>query len=126
MAENLSEQGQANSKQKKTPITFTALIWSGILIAAFGAIVAVFGVTGATVFEGKIGDIEVKTQSVGLAILVIGAVLAGFIATHLPGDVRILARKPRSLTEKIASRAIYFFIIGVVACILLIISFFVK
>lgn len=127
MTETSEHQEQTSSEQKKKlSITFTALIWTGILLALFGAVVAVLGLGGTTAFEGKIGDVEIKTASVGLAIFAVGAVLAGIIALRLPKEVGVLARKPRSLIEKIANRPIYFFIAGLVGCILLALSFLLK
>lgn len=131
MADVPGQREQRKENESTEPrtlsVTFTVLIWAGIALAIFGAIVAILGVGGAAAFDGKIGSIEVKTGSVGLAILVVGLIFAGTIALRLPRNVRVLARaRKRSLTERIARRAPLFFLAGIIGCILLVLSFFVR
>jgi len=52
-------------------ITFTALIWLGILLAIAGALIAVLGVGGAVTFDIKYNDMEFHSTNLGLAILVV-------------------------------------------------------
>lgn len=118
-----SKTSPAKTSKKTLSITFTLLIWSGIVLAFLGAIVAIIGVGGATAFDGKFGNIEIKTTSVGLAILVVGSVLAGTIALRLPKDVRVLNRTRQTIVEKIAERAILLLGISLLGCILLLVSF---
>jgi hypothetical protein len=108
--------------QKTFSITFTLLIWAGIALAFLGAIVAILGASNVTVLEGTFGNIEIKTTSVGLAILVIGSLLAGTIALRLPPGVKVLARSEQTLTEKIVERPIFLLGWSVVGAILLLIS----
>jgi len=109
----------------RVSITYTALIWTGIILALFGAITAVLGLGGATVFEGSLGSIKVKTTQTGLAILVVGAALAGTIALKLPKGIVVLEEGEKySLTEKLARRIpVLSLVIVSVAIILLILSF---
>ncbi len=90
-------------KENRISITFTALVWVGILLCISGAVVAVLGFGSSTVFEVHIGSVEVKTTQVGLAILVVGALLSFFTAQKLPTGVMILADKP-TFMEKLLRR----------------------
>jgi len=58
--------------RKRVSITYTALIWTGIVLALFGAVVAVVGLAGSTTFEFGMDKLKVKTTSTGLAILAAG------------------------------------------------------
>jgi hypothetical protein len=123
MAGASEPQRQTSDQQKVISITFTALIGAGILLALFGAIVAVFGIGNTTVLDIKWGTVEVQTSSVGLAILVVGAALAGIVALRLPAGVQVFfAGKSRFLTNMIGNRGMYFFLVGGVGCILLVLS----
>jgi hypothetical protein len=121
-----SKTSPTKASKKTLSITFTLLIWSGIVLAFLGAVVAIIGAGGATAFDGKFGNIEVKTTSVGLAILVVGSLLAGTIALRLPKDVRVLNRTRQTIQEKIAEKAIFLLGISILGCILLLVSFLHK
>lgn len=77
-------------KKNKRSVTFTALIWLGMILALLGAIVAILGFGGAITFEGTLGSLKVQTTSVGLAIMIVGAFLSGTVATNLPKNVQVL------------------------------------
>jgi hypothetical protein len=88
--------------QPRISVTFTALIWLGIVLAMLGAVVAVLGLGGSTVFEVTVHGITVKTSQTGLAILAIGALLSGLIAVKIPKGVRVMAKEEKhGLTEKL-------------------------
>ncbi len=72
-------------------VTFTALIWLGMLLTLGGAIVALLGIGTAVEFKAKIGDGEVTTTNLGLAIMAIGAILAALVATKLPKGITVFA-----------------------------------
>ena len=109
------------------PITYTALIWTGIILALFGAITAVLGLGGTTVFEASLGNINVKTNQTGLAILAVGAALAGTVALKLPERVRVSEEGEKySFTEKLVKKtpmAVLSLMIGAVAIILFVLTF---
>jgi len=112
--------------KERISITYTALIWTGIILCLFGAIVTVLGFGGSTTFEGSLYGIKVKTTQTGLVILVIGAVLSGVVAVKLPKGVRVLelGEKKYSFTEKLLGGIpILSLVIGVIAVTLLILSF---
>ncbi len=108
--------------KNRVSITYTALIWTGIILSLFGAIVAILGFGGSTVFEGSLGDIKVKTTQTGLAVLVVGAALASTIALRLPKGIVVLEEGEKySLTERLARIIpVLFLVILVVAIVLLV------
>jgi hypothetical protein len=105
-------------------VTFTVLIWVGILLCIFGAIVAVLGLGGSSAFEATIGTFAVKTEQTGLAIMVVGAALSFFTAQKLPPGVIVAGNEP-STGEKIARQLpLIALAIGFTAVILLLASLF--
>lgn len=83
-------------KQKRTgriSITFTIIIWVGLLLAVFGAVVAALGLGGVTTFTFKWKDIiELNSTSVGLIIMAAGILLALYQANHLPKGIHVLMK----------------------------------
>jgi hypothetical protein len=106
----------------KKSITFTALIWFGMLLGAVGAVVAILGVGGAVSFSIKIGSVDANTTSVGLAICVIGCLLAGGVATRLPKGVSVLGRRHSSFMNWISRHAWWLLALALVAVALFLIS----
>jgi len=106
----------------KPSVTFTALIWFGMVLAAVGVVVALLGVGDAVDFNVKLGDAEVTTSSLGLAILAVGALLAGFVATRLPKNVAVFAITQPTFLERVAQRAGWFLVLAIVAIALLVAS----
>src|SRR5207244_1101798 len=104
--------------------TFTALIWTGILLCIFGAIVAVLGLSGSTTFEVHISSVEVKTTQTGLAILVAGALLSFFTAQKLPAGVMVLADEPTFMEKLVRQVPVIALATGIIVIILLFLSFF--
>ena len=110
--------------RNRISITFTALIWTGILLCIFGSIVAVLGLNGSTTFEIHIKSAEVKTTQVGLVILIAGVILSFFTAQRLPPGVIVLGDEP-TFTEKLVRQIpIMSVVTGIIAIILLFLSFF--
>lgn len=113
------------SNSPRISITHTALIWVGIGLCIFGAIVAVIGLGGTTTFKVELWKIKAETSQTGLAISIIGALLAGIVAIKLPRHVQTLAKKSKySFSEKIMKRIpLMSLIIVVLFSLLLLISF---
>lgn len=103
----------------KIPFTYTFLIWIGILLALFGAIIAVFRPGPPVGWNVVVGGIPVGTDQVGLAILSIGALLAGNVAIKIPKGIMVLGEggKKRSFTEKVARKTPFFAFIIIVGAI---------
>lgn len=102
-------------------ITFTVLIWFGMLLAAVGAAVAILGVGGAVAFSAKVGSIELKTTSIGLAICALGCLLAGGVATRLPKGVEVLGARA-SFMNWMSRHAWWVLALALVAVVLLLFS----
>ncbi len=79
--------------KKKISLTHTVVIWTGLFLAVFGAIVAALGLGGATAFTLKWKDvIELNSTSVGIIIMIAGIVLAWYQANHLPKGAGVLMK----------------------------------
>jgi hypothetical protein len=106
-------------------VVYTGLILFSILLAAAGAVIAVLGIGKPSATEVSGGGIDVKTSSVGLIILVVGAGLAGILALKKPSDIELFTDQPaqRPLPERIAGNAaIPALAMAVVGVVLLVIS----
>lgn len=111
--------------EKRLSVTFTALIWIGIFLILCGVGVAAFDIGADTeIIELTWGSASLKTSQVGLAMIVIGALLASIVALRLPSDVRVFNDSRRvSFMEKVLERAaILFAVIGAVAGLLFVAS----
>ncbi len=104
-------------------ITFTALIWTGILLSIFGAIVTVLGLGGSTLFEVSIGSVTVKMKATGLIIIVIGAALSFFTAQNLPPDVIVLGDEPTLMEKNVRNIPAISLLVCVIAIFLLLFQF---
>lgn len=107
---------------KKPSATFTALIWFGMFLAAAGMVIAILGVGGAIEFSAKADGAEIKTTSLGLAILAIGCLLSGVVATRLPKGVSVFAVSRPTPIEWIVLHAAWFIALAVVASALVAVS----
>jgi uncharacterized membrane protein YidH (DUF202 family) len=106
-------------------VVYTGLILFGILLAVAGAVIAVLGIGKPSATEVSGGGVDVKTSSVGLVILVVGAGLAGILALKKPGDIELFTDRParRPLPERIAGNAaIPALAIAAVGVVLLVVS----
>lgn len=107
------------AEKNRLSITYTVLIWFGMLLALLGVAIAILSLGGAVEFSAKVGDAEFKSTSLGLAIVAIGTILSGFIATRLPKGVTVFATATPTWTERVASRAGILILLGVLALALL-------
>ncbi len=80
--------------RKRVSLTHTVIIWTGILLALFGALVAASGLGGLTTFTFKWKDvIELNSTSVGIIIMIAGILLSLYQANHLPKGIEVLVRR---------------------------------
>lgn len=108
--------------EPRRSITFTVLIFFGMLVALVGLVVLLFGLGGSTSFEFSISDLAVKTTSVGLAILALGAGLSAVIALNLPDEVQVFGETPATLRDRLKAFSLVFVGVAVVAGVALVIS----
>lgn len=79
--------------KERISVTHTTIVWVGIFLALFGAMVAALGIGGVTTFTFKWKDVvELNSTSVGIVIMVTGVVLAWYQANHLPHGVGVLMK----------------------------------
>lgn len=109
-------------KPSKPSVTFTALIWLGIVLALVGAAVAILGAGGAITFNAKFGDAELHTTNLGLVILVAGASLAAFVTAKLPKGVTVFAVQKRTMEDRFAASSGWFAAFALFTVLLLILS----
>lgn len=113
--------------QKRISLTYTVLIWLGMVLCVVGAVAAIVGVGGSNAFALTFGDFEAKSTQVGLSIMVIGAALAGVVALKLPAGVRVLAEHSQpGFTEKLARNLTTAALIIVTAGVILLIVYTVN
>ena len=106
----------------KPSVTFTALVWFGMLLAAAGATVAILGIGNLIEFSGKVAGAEVKTTSLGLAILAIGALLAGVVAIRLPKGTTVYEVTRTPFLDKVTRYAGWLIVLAVAAASLFVVT----
>lgn len=107
---------------KRRSVVFTAIIFVGLVIALAGVGMLILGVGGATTFSFSMGDFEVETTSVGLAVLAVGAAMSAFLATNLPEGVQVFGPTERTFTDKLSHFAPVLWGVAAVAVLLLALS----
>jgi hypothetical protein len=96
-----------------------------MLMAIAGLVIAVLGVGKPSATEISGSGVDVKTSSVGLVILVVGAGLAGILAVKKPSDIELFTDRPMAPTMRarvIDNAAIPALAVAVVGVVLLIVS----
>ncbi len=91
--------------EPKPSVTYTALIWLGMILAVVGAVVAVLGIGGAVTFSAKYSGGEFSTTNLGCAIMMTGAVLAAVVALKLPKGVVVFAVQEQTWGDRFAANA---------------------
>ncbi len=86
---------------RRPSVTFTALIFFGMAIALAGVVLLLLGAGGAASFELALGGVTLKTTSVGLAVIGIGAALSAGVAMNLPDNVQVFSRTAPTMAERL-------------------------
>jgi hypothetical protein len=102
---------------QERPITFTAVIFVGLLLVIAGAIVTIAGIGGVSAFEVTTGSITVKTPSVGLAMMATGAFLSGGVARKLPEGVKVFGPTPPTLEERLYGLGLPLLVVAVATAV---------
>ncbi len=113
-------------QETKPSITFTALIWLGMLLAVAGAVVAVLGIGGAVTFSAKYGGNEFSTTNLGCAMMMIGAVLAAVVALKLPKGISVFAVQQQSWGDRFAANAGWLAVLAGGTVLLFVLSLVVR
>ncbi|MDM8551504.1 hypothetical protein QUF72_15565 [Desulfobacterales bacterium HSG2] len=113
-------------RRRRISITFTVLIWLGIIMTATGVIVSILDINGVTTFEFTWNNITFKAIDTGLIIMITGALLAGVIAVRLPKDVEVFSARKLDITEKISEMlGLPLILLSALGIILLVLSFII-
>ncbi len=99
-------------------MTFTALIWLGMLLTLGGAVCALLGVGTAVDFKAKIAGNEVTTTNLGLAVMAVGAILTATIATRLPKGVTVFAVQQPTWRDRLSNNAGWLVAFAILAVLL--------
>ncbi len=99
-------------------VTFTALIWLGMLLVLAGAVFALLGLGAAVDFKAKIAGGEVTTTSAGLAVMAVGAIMAATVATKLPKGVVVFAVQRRTWQDRLSDRSGWLVAFAILAVLL--------
>lgn len=107
------------AETNRPSVTYTVLIWFGMLLALIGVAIAVLGLGGVVEFSAKVGNAQLKSTSLGLIVVAIGTFLSGFIATRMPKGVTVFATTAPTWNERVGGHAGLLFLLGIVALALL-------
>jgi hypothetical protein len=70
-----------------------------------GVVVVLLGLGNGSAFSFKFEKVELSTSSSGLAIIAIGALLSGYVATRLPANVMVFGIEKPTLLDQIQNLA---------------------
>lgn len=83
-------------------VTLTLVVLVGLVLLVGGALVAIAGLQGATGFEFTVDGNTIKTDSTGLAIMAVGALLVIVIILKSGNSVSVFgAAGPRSGMDRV-------------------------
>jgi uncharacterized membrane protein YidH (DUF202 family) len=99
---DMSRAARGKAIRRRPSIVYSAIVVVGLAMTVLGAVVAIIGVSSDGLFNASIGDAHVKTSSVGLAIMVVGALVTVVTAIRKPRDIQLfsedLSGPPEDLT----------------------------
>lgn len=94
--------GHEGQSAARVSVTYTALIFSGLTVMLIGVVLAALG--GPIATELSLGELQVKTTSLGLALGLLGAGVATMVALNLPEGVTVLEPTGRSALDHLWTR----------------------
>ncbi|HEV7939066.1 MAG TPA: hypothetical protein VGP18_13730 [Solirubrobacteraceae bacterium] len=97
----MSKGARGKAVSRKPSIVYSAIVVVSLAMTVLGAVVAVIGVSSGGLFSASIGDAHVKTTSVGLSIMVVGALLD---LVPLTGDLSDI--QPEEYTRQVVEAMI--------------------
>jgi uncharacterized membrane protein YidH (DUF202 family) len=90
---DMSKGAQGKAIRRRPSIVYSAIVVVSLAMTVLGAVVAVMGVSSGGLFSASVGDAHVKTTSVGLAIMVVGALVTVVTATRKPRDIQLFSEE---------------------------------
>lgn len=112
--------------ESRPSVTFTILIFVGMVIALVGLVILLMGLGGATTLEFSVAGAEVKTTSAGLGVLAAGCALSAVVALNLPANVQVFGPTPATPTERLRRLGMPLLVVCAVCIIALLISIMVR
>jgi hypothetical protein len=102
-------------------ITLTVLIGSYIVVMLAGLCMAVAGITAPINLSLNEKGFKLSTTNTGLALVVCGGFLAGFVALRVPKGVRVFSpgNKPPKIEEFARKAGLPLFALGLLALALI-------
>lgn len=97
-----------------------------LIVGLLGVVVAVLGVGDVAKFGVALGEFEVSTTSIGLALATIGFGAAVFLVTRLPNHVQIFGESPIGVADRLRSAGPIVALAAVIAAALLVASLVVT
>ncbi len=88
---DMSKGARGKAISRKPSIVYSAIVVVSLAMTVLGGIVAVIGVSSGGLFNASIGDAHVKTTSVGLSIMVVGALVTVVTAIRKPRDIQLFS-----------------------------------
>jgi uncharacterized membrane protein YidH (DUF202 family) len=88
---DMSKGARGKAISRKPSIVYSAIVVVSLAMTVLGAVVAVIGVSSGGLFSASIGDAHVKTTSVGLSIMVVGALVTVVTAIRKPRDIQLFS-----------------------------------
>ncbi|MEU9983750.1 hypothetical protein [Streptomyces sp. NPDC050856] len=108
MPSNRADRPGRTPSQQRTPgkaerrsIVLSSVIIVGLIIALAGVVFAALGIGHVGVIDGEAEGVKLKTTSLGVFMILTGALLAGFVATNLPEGYVIHGDTPETKAQKV-------------------------
>jgi len=108
--------------ESRRSVTFTALIFVGMIIALAGVTMLLLGLGGNSSFDFKMAGVTVKTTSVGLAVLAVGSLMSAAVALNLPENVQVFGPTRPTRTDRLRRLVRPLALLAAVAVLTLVIS----
>jgi uncharacterized membrane protein YidH (DUF202 family) len=88
---DMSKGARGKAIRCKSSIVYSAIVVVSLAMTVLGAVVAIIEVPSGGLFSASIGDAHVKTTSVGLTIMVVGALVTVVAAIRKPRDIQLFS-----------------------------------
>src|SRR4051812_25300937 len=95
------EESQASPPRAGRPsLVLSAVIIFGLMLVVAGVAFALLGLGNVGVIGGEAKGVELRTTSLGVVMIVVGALLSGLVATNLPNGYQIYGGRRESVAQK--------------------------
>jgi hypothetical protein len=109
-----------SSMRARKSISLTFVVIAGVIIAITGMAVALTESNQSLILVLEGGKLSVRFGNIGLLMMLIGSLLAGFVATRLPQGVELFRNQGSTLLHKIQRN------VGIVLAVIFVINIIVT